>query len=366
MDLFMLAVAAIGIAFLMLVYRFARGTSGHAHVHRGKKHTHNCKFDAAEVRRTQGLMPPPLVLPVLGAADARVQAAQARVDAATIKDELRKLTGEVTVTAGARTGNIVSRNSYGKDIDLAMAYLEDFYRKLGIKATRDPYTVRGGRTFYNLVAELPGKVNPEKVLIIGSHLDSTAGRPWGSESVAPGADDDASGTVAVMEIAKALKDMPLGCSVRLVHFTGEEQGLFGSYAYSDKVAKAKTDVVAMLQLDMVGWCAKPGNRLDIHDGKDRNGSHALVGYFMANVSRYGLNIKPVDTHNHAVDDRSDHAGFLDHGYKAVLLSEEFTDDGFNPNYHSVRDKADTLNLPFMVEVVRLTIATACDLAEIQP
>ena len=59
--------------------------------------------------------------------------------------------------------------------------------------------------------------------------------------------------------------MKLPFTVRLVHFTGEEQGLWGSYAYSDQVAAAKTDILAMVQVDMIGYCAKPGNRVDIHD-----------------------------------------------------------------------------------------------------
>jgi len=348
----------------VIAFRVLRRSRDFEPVHRGKASTHACKFDRAEVRRTQGLSRPPLPLPVLPAADPRVAQAQAKVDVAVVKEYLRSLSGEVQVTVGGRTGTIASRSTHGKDIDLAMAYLEDLYRGLGIATSREAYTVRG-KTFSNLVATLPGKVNPDKVLLIGAHLDSTAGSPGRAEPVAPGADDDASGTVAVMEVARALSALPLGCTVRIVHFTGEEQGLWGSYAYSDKVARAQTDLVAMLQLDMVSYCAKPGNRLDIHDGADRNGSHALVAHFVANVSRYGLKLNPVDTHNHAVDDRSDHAGFLDHGYKAVCLSEEFTDDGFNPNYHSVRDRVGACNLPYLVEVIRLTIATAADLAEIQ-
>ena len=360
-----LALVLLVIAVLVIAYRFLRVGSGMDPIHKGKAPTHKCKFDREEVLRTEGVVPPPLVPPFLPSADSRVTQAHAKVDVTLVKELLRSLSGEIPVTAGGRSGSITSRSSYGQGIELSMSYMEDFYRRLGVKTNRDPYSIRG-KTYYNLVAELPGKVNPDKVLIIGAHLDSTAGRTRGPEPVAPGADDDASGTVSLMEIAKALVSLPLGVTVRLVHFTGEEQGLYGSYAYSDKVASAKTKLVAMIQLDMVGYCAKPGNRLDIHDAADRNGSHALVAHFVANVSRYGLNLKPVDTHNHAVEDRSDHAGFLDHGYKAVLLSEEFTDDGFNPNYHSVKDKVDVLNLPFLVEVIRLTIATACDLAEIQP
>lgn len=332
--------------------------------HQGKEHTHTCKFDPEEVRRTANQTPPPLVSPGLGVPDSRILSSFAGVTAEGIKQKLYELSGEVEITAGARTGKIASRNSYFRDLEMALAWVEEYYQELGIKVWREPYR-RRGRTMYNIVAEIPGLVNPDRVLIIGSHLDSTAGWPWGNESRAPGADDDGSGTVAAMEIARALVNLPLGYTVRFVHFTGEEQGLYGSYAYSDKVAEAKTDLVGMIEMDMVGWCAKPGNRLDVHDGRDRNGSHELVAYFAENANRYGINLNVVDTHNHAVDNRSDHAGFLDHGYKAVLVSEEFTDDGFNPNYHSRRDRADTLNFDFMVEVVKLVIATTADLADLQ-
>ena len=113
---------------------------------------------------------------------------------------------------------------------------------------------------------------------------------------------------------------------------------------------------------MIGYCGKPGNRVDIHDGADKNGSHSIAVAFFRAIARYGINLKPVDTHNHAVDDRSDHAGFLDHGYKAVLISEEFTDDGFNPNYHQLSDRVKNCNLPYMVEVVKAVIALTVDLA----
>jgi hypothetical protein len=355
------ALALLVIAALWVAYRFSNASTQISDVHPGKKHTHTCKFDREEVERTRGIAKPVVVVPTL-TPDARVKDRLARVDLAVIKEALNALSGETAITVAGRTATIRSRSSYGTDIEMAFLFLEEFYRSLGLNAVRQPYKVRG-KTMYNLVVTIPGKTN--KLLIVGSHLDSTAGHTNSPESVAPGADDDASGTVALMELARALKDLPLNCTVRLVHFTGEEQGLYGSYVYSDAVAKEKPELVAMIQMDMIAYCAKPGNRLDIHDGANKNGSHALVANFMASQSAYGINVNIVDTHNHAVDDRSDHAGFLDHGYRAVCLSEEFTDDGFNPNYHSVNDRVKACNLPYMVEVIRLAIATSAHLAELQ-
>jgi Zn-dependent M28 family amino/carboxypeptidase len=355
------ALALLLMAILWVAYRFFTASTPLSNVHPGKQSTHSCKFDSAEVERTRGILKPAIAAETL-IADARISERLARVDVAVVRDAMNALSGETAITIAGRTDKIVSRNSFGPGVELAMLFLEEYYRSLGIQTVREPYKVRG-KTLYNLIATIPGK--SARVLIIGSHLDSTAGRTHSPEAVAPGADDDASGTVAVMELARALKDLPLGCTVRLCHFTGEEQGLYGSYVHSDAVAKAKLDVVAMLQMDMVSYCGKPGNRLDIHDAADRNGSHSLLAKFVAAKAAYGINLNIVDTHNHAVDDRSDHAGFLDHGYKAVLLSEEFTDDGFNPNYHSVNDRVKNVNLPYMVEVVRLAIATSAELAELQ-
>lgn len=361
---FMLFVVSLLVLVLFASRRRTHASDFHP-CHKGKADTHTCKFDRSEVERTKLRLKPPVNLPPAKAVNAKVATTLANVDAAVVLQALRGLSGEISVTVGGRSMPIRSRSSLGKDIDVAMSYLEQFYGGLGLKAIRDPYKVRG-KTYYNLVVEIVGKTSPDNVVIVGAHLDSTAGDTWRAEPVAPGADDDGSGTVALMELARALSKMTLGCTVRLVHFTGEEQGLWGSYAYSDKVAAAGTKVVAMIQMDMIGYCAKPGNRLDVHDGADRNGSHSLVALFTGNAKRYGLAISPYDTHNHAVDDRSDHAGFHDHGYKAVCLSEEFTDDGFNPNYHSTGDRVGALNIPFMVEAIRLAIACVADLAEVAP
>lgn len=338
-------------------------------VHHGKRHSHDgehfsCKFDAEEVRRTAKQKRPRIELGDREA-DPKVAAVLAAISRPDVEKALRELSGELDITVNGKTVRLSGRNTYTDDLSLAQSYLEQFYTGLGLKVERHTYKVRG-RTLANLIIEFAGAVNPKKVLYLGAHLDSTAGWPWSSESKAPGADDDASGTVALMEIAKVLVKMKPGCTVRLCHFTGEEQGLYGSYAYSDKVAKLSDEtVIGMIELDMIAYCANPGNRVDVHDDVDRNGSHSLVVALTQAAARYSLNLNVFDTHNHAVQDRSDHAGFLDHGYKAVLVSEEFTDEGFNPNYHSLGDKVSACNLPYMLDVIRMVLACTIELAEVK-
>jgi hypothetical protein len=333
-------------------------------VHRGKDTTGGCKFNPDEVRRTRFRPTPPIDVTNLPAKDARIVAAHQGVTVAGITDMLNQLTGEVSTVINGKTVKIASRNTHNKQLNDALDWVEARYKALGIAVKRAPYTVRG-KKLENIVAEIPGAKNPSKIVIVSGHLDSTVGNPWSNENVAPGADDDASGTVGVLEVARALKDHKLDYTVRFVHFTGEEQGLWGSYKYSDQCAAAKEDIVGVFQMDMIGYCRKPGNRVDIHDGEDANGSHELVVALTRAAAQYNLDLNVVDTHNHAVDNRSDHAGFIDHGYKAVLISIEFTDDGFDVNYHTRNDRVSEMNLPYMVEIIRMTIAAVSGFAKIQ-
>lgn len=354
----------------VIVYRKVFESTPLDPVHSGKViddgHDHGsfggCKFDLDEVRRTANLKRPRIDVSGLEP-DPRVAALLASVTVADVEKNLRELTGELATTIGSTTKKLVTRNSYHKDMELVLAYLEQYYSSLGVKFERHAYKVRG-RTHYNLIVEFKGSSNPSKVLYLGAHMDSTAGWPWSTEELAPGADDDGSGTVALMAIAGALVQMRPGCTVRLCHFSCEEQGLYGSYAYSDVVARISNEtVIGLIQMDMIGYCADPANRVDVHDEKDRNGSHSLVEVLTRAASRYSLNLRVFDTHNYAVRNRSDHAGFLDHGYKAVMVSEQFDEIGFNPQYHTRGDRVSNCNLPYMVEVIRMVLAGTVELAE---
>lgn len=368
----LLAVGALAGIFAAVRHLRQNDTTPISSVHAGKKDTHTYKFDVAETRRRSFRPRPRISTANLPAPDPRVAAVLKQVLVANIEKSVKELSGESDATVAGAKVRILSRNSFSKGLDQAMTYLEEFYASLGIPTRRVQYKWRG-RTMYNLEATIAGTVNADQVLIVGSHLDSTAGNTWSAERVAPGADDDASGTVANMELARALVALrtagaTIGCTVRLLHFTGEEQGLWGSYTYSDLVHKEGTNVIAMLQMDMIGYCAKPGNRLDLHDDVNRNGAHSLVELFVRNIARYGLNLTGFDTHDHAVRDRSDHAGFADHGVMALCISEEFTEGpggGFNPNYHSTGDRIAAMNLPYMADVIRLLIASVADLAQVK-
>ncbi|MDP2808205.1 MAG: M20/M25/M40 family metallo-hydrolase, partial [bacterium] len=122
------------------------------------------------------------------------------------------------------------------------------------------YTVYSGAVpKYNVVATIPGLLDTSVVYIVGGHYDSYSDRRYSDPlikySQAPGADDNASGTGAVLEMARVLAqpgNRP-NCTVRFIAFDAEEYGLFGSEYYAQQALAEGMDIGCMLNYDMIGY-----------------------------------------------------------------------------------------------------------------
>jgi len=184
----------------------------------------------------------------------------------------------------------------------------------------EPFTYSGG-TYYNIIATMVGTVHPDQEYIIGAHYDSVNN---------PGADDNASGTALVLQVASVLSQYPSDYTIRFIGFDREEQGLIGSRAYVNTHLGA--NILGMISTDMVAY-NKGTNTVDIFGGP---GSVALRGAIAAAVTEYGQGLIPSQGGAHS---GSDHRPFELAGYPACL----FIEDWGNPNYHSPRDSVDTPN-----------------------
>ena len=118
----------------------------------------------------------------------------------------------------------------------------------------------------NLEAELDGS-EQEEIVLITAHLDSTASSTAGydpKKDDAPGVDDDGSGTVAVLAAARAIKKLSAlkrpKRTIRFVLFNAEEHGLVGSHAYARNEAVLAAPIVAVYQMDMIGYNEEPPGR----------------------------------------------------------------------------------------------------------
>jgi len=239
-------------------------------------------------------------------------------------------------------------------------YILDFFRGLGLEAQVDYFPVASRFTTGNIVATIPGRTAPDRVVIVCAHYDSTSDQRL---TEAPGADDDGSGTAAVMEIARVLAGYAFDFTVRLICFSAEEWGLYGSKFYAEEARRRGEQIIGVVNMDMVAYTDQVPEDLDVVANP---GSEWLADRYIASVRTYALldTLKVVSSSFTG----SDHSPFWDQGYSALCLIEDTTLR--NPNYHKVTDLLDTLNMEFATSVTRASLAATADLAqpfrELQP
>jgi hypothetical protein len=214
--------------------------------------------------------------------------------------------------------------------------------------------VSGGVTVSNVIATIPGRVSPNQVVIVGAHYDSFARGQY--LTTAPGADDNASGTAGVMELARILAGQAFDFTIRLVAFAAEETGLNGSRDYAARARERGEQVVGMLDLDMIAFVDRAPEDVDVTANP---ASTWLADQYASLAAAYtGLPVRRIVD---ASSRSSDHAPFWDQGYSAVEIIEDVP--LANPYYHTTADRFGTLNMNFASDVVRTTLAVAATLAQ---
>ncbi|KAI5892200.1 Zn-dependent exopeptidase [Schizophyllum commune H4-8] len=203
----------------------------------------------------------------------------------------------------------------------------------------------------NVIARIPG-TNSNEVVILGAHLDSTAGNT-SSAGRAPGADDDASGIAVVLQVAQILaRNNYRGSRTIEFHaYAGEEGGLKGSQTVASKYAAAGAKVTAMLQMDMVAYQMQTKPVLTLLTDTDPS----LIGWTFKLLAAYlGNDDIRNSTCGYAC---TDHWSWYDLGYPAVSIDEAGPNDPtLNPYYHSTGDTIDKLNFNKTCEFVKMGLA----------
>ena len=144
--------------------------------------------------------------------------------------------------------NFISRNSFNHKCDSAVNWVYNKFVSYGL----DSVYLHNYSSSYasNVIGVIKGEENTDSVYIICAHLDATIGSPYSNESVAPGADDNASGSAVVMLSAKVMSNYRFRHDVRFICLTGEEQGCVGSSYYAS--AHSSENICGVLNFDMVG------------------------------------------------------------------------------------------------------------------
>ncbi len=234
----------------------------------------------------------------------------------------------------------------------AGSWLLDSFSAPGLFVERDDFTFATYSTS-NIVATLPGRTSPEQVVIVGAHYDSSSNE---RTRLAPGADDNGSGTAAVLELARVLSQYSFDFTIKFIAFSAEEWGLYGSKHYAQSARSAGEKIIGVVNLDMVGYPNPVPEDLDLIV----NGSSEWLASAFANAATAYAPMPTLKVVNPSLT-YSDHSPFWDQGYSAVCGIEDASPT--NPNYHKTTDTFSTINMDFETAVVRASLATVAVLAQ---
>ncbi len=292
-----------------------------------------------------------------------------------LRDQLHKDVATLASEIGDRNVSTEYEN-----LCKAANFIEASFVKAGYKVSRQGYEVSlhssEGRECYNLEAEITGSEKPDEIVIIGAHYDSLEGTP--------GANDNASGVAAVLELARAFADSKPERTLRFVAFVNEEPPFFqsddmGSFVYARRCREHDENVVAMLSLETIGYYT---------DEKDsQNFPVGLKDFVFPTTGNFISFVGNIESHNLlcGVTDVfrqyakfpseaaclpeqipgvawSDQWSFWQNGFPGIMVTD--TAPFRYPYYHTHEDTPDKINydsFAYLVDMLKMVVAHLADL-----
>lgn len=205
----------------------------------------------------------------------------------------------------------------------------------------------------SVVAKLGSSEEPG--VVIGAHMDTLAANVLGNK---PGADDDGSGSVTVLEVAHTLlaSEMHFKKPIYLIWYAAEEVGLIGSQYVVADFKKKNIPVAAVMQMDMTGYAYQNDPTMWLMDdyvNKD------LTAFLETLINTY---VKQPVKHSACGYACSDHATWYKNGFASAIPFESSMNTD-NPYIHTSKDTIEKLSLSHMTDYASLAIAFAVELAE---
>ena len=334
--------------------------------------------------------------------DARLRAIIAPVSAIQLRARVSALVG-----FGTRH-TLSSQNEPEHGIGAALTWAEAEFRLTSglcggcLTIERPSTTVQGERIpmptkLTDVIAIQRGTERPNDVVIITGHIDSRVTDPMNATDDAPGANDDGSGSAAVLEAARVLSKHKFPGTIVYALLSGEEQGLYGGKLLADYAKAQGWNVIANLNNDIIGnSCGSDGVCDSTHvrvfsEGPRWQGREALANAQRSqggendspsrNLSRFldsladrlaiGLDVRQI-WRNDRLGRGGDHTEFLNAGYPAVRLSVAV--ENYNQQHQDVRtekgavygDTIDVMDFPYLAKIVKLNTAALAAIASAPP
>lgn len=283
-----------------------------------------------------------------------------------LKDYLKKHVYMLAEQIGER--NIWHYN----ELNDSASYIETTLAELGYDVAKQEYKVEN-KILKNIEAELVGTSKPEEIIIVGAHYDSVIG--------STGANDNASGVAAVLEIARLLSKEKLPRTLRMVAFVNEEPPFFqtknmGSRIYAARSRQRGEKIIAMFSLETIGYYSdEPGSQhYPFPLGSFYPDTGDFIG-FVGNISSKKLVQKALSSFRKNTPfpseglaapgwfigiGWSDHWSFWKEGYPAIMVTD--TALFRYKQYHTMEDTPDKIDYDRMARVVEGITRVLCDLA----
>ncbi len=191
-------------------------------------------------------------------ANKSIQKLVKKVSAKKIEKYNRKL-----VSFGTRNTNSAQDNPT-RGIGAARDWIYNEFKRISancngcLEVKKQTYLQKKGRrvpkdiNITNVIATLKGTKNPDRIYVVSGHYDSMCGDPSDGNCDAPGANDDGSGTAAVIEMARVMSKQKYDATIMFMTVAGEEQGLLGARHFVKEAVKNKLDIEAMFTNDIIG------------------------------------------------------------------------------------------------------------------
>jgi len=232
-------------------------------------------------------------------------------------------------------------------LQAAVAYIQRVWGEQGLAVKEEVYEV-GGRPCANLVAELRGSRDPDRIILVGAHYDSPPG--------SPGANDNGTGVAILLEMSRTLRQQPLPRTVRFVAFVNEEPPYFlteamGSRVHARGARQRGERIEAMLALETLGYYSEaegsqqypppfgafyPGTGNFVAVVANLASRRLVVEFMTQFMTASDFPIEGVATFEGVPGiNWSDHSSFWTEGYPAIMLTD--TAPFRYPEYHSAQD-----------------------------
>ncbi len=290
-----------------------------------------------------------------------------------LKKHLLKLTSKEF--EGRKTGE--------KGQKIAAKYLADYYKSIELEAAisegkyfqtipKEYFKGKSKDTSENVLAFIYGTEKPEEVVVISAHYDHLGVKKGNletkSEEIFNGADDNGSGTSALLEIAEAFQKAVIEGegpkrSVLFLNLTGEEEGLYGSKYYTSHPVFPLKNTVVNLNIDMIGRVDKrhednPNFVYLIGSDKLSQELHFISEAINKKYTQLELDYKYNDTKDpNRYYYRSDHYNFAKNGIPII-----FYFNGIHKDYHKETDTEDKINYEILTKRAQLVFLTAWEIA----